>query len=343
MSPGSLGRLEFGGPDLPARRLRDLLQTHIENSPAGSRIDWATYYFRDRALAESLMRASDRGVQIRIALEFSPRRQGANDEVIAMLSAHGLGGGLHRYRRERRKGSLHAKIYAFSQPDVAWIGSFNPSGDDPESPEVIAEIGDQDRGHNVLLGIERPQLTDDLRQFIGELCEPPLLPLPLRLRSWRPVSDSDTRLYYFPRQITGILEPAVAKMGTGDRIRAAISHMKPGLLAKALKRAARQGASISLLLHDTERRVPSQLVEDLSDAGIGIQRIHHPDGLPMHAKFVLLETCGRQQSWLGSYNFNKRSRTANAELLVGTGDAATFETLADRFEQIRATSCATTA
>ena len=74
-----LGRIEFGGPDLPPRRLRDLLQDHVDQSPPGSRIDWATYYFRDRALAEALMRASDRGVQVRLVMEGDPRRKGAND------------------------------------------------------------------------------------------------------------------------------------------------------------------------------------------------------------------------------------------------------------------------
>ena len=98
MDVSSLGRIEFGGPDLPPRRLRDLLQAQVDASPAGSRIDWATYYFRDRALAEALIRASDRGVNVTLVLEPNPRRKGANDPVIAMLKAHGLGGGLHLYR-----------------------------------------------------------------------------------------------------------------------------------------------------------------------------------------------------------------------------------------------------
>ena len=49
---GTLGRIEFGGPDLPPRRLRNLLQEQVDAAPPGSSIDWATYYFRDRALAE---------------------------------------------------------------------------------------------------------------------------------------------------------------------------------------------------------------------------------------------------------------------------------------------------
>ena len=170
MASGHLGRIEFGGPDLPPRRLRDLLQEQVDAAPAGSRTDWASYYFRDRALAEALIRASDRGVHVTLVIEPDPRREGANDAVIGMLKAHGLGGGLHLYKPAPfDDGHLHAKIYAFSKPDVAWIGSFNPSGDDPEDADVVAEIGDQDRGHNLLLGIERPKLTEALRKHVHKL------------------------------------------------------------------------------------------------------------------------------------------------------------------------------
>ena len=38
----------FGGPDLPARRLRNLLEEQVRAVPGGGSIDWVTYYFRDR-------------------------------------------------------------------------------------------------------------------------------------------------------------------------------------------------------------------------------------------------------------------------------------------------------
>ena len=114
-----LGRIEFGGPDLAPRRLRDLLQAQVDAAPARSRIDWATYYFRDRALAEALIRASDRGVKVRLLIEPKPRRAGANDAVIAMLSGAGWAAASIIIRASSRggpRGGLHAKIYAFSDP-----------------------------------------------------------------------------------------------------------------------------------------------------------------------------------------------------------------------------------
>lgn len=334
----TLGRLEFGGPDLPARYLRDLLQARIDAAPSGSRIDWATYYFRDSQLAEALIRASDRGVRVRLALEFNPRRRGANDRVIEMLGKHGLGGGFCRYVRERRRGHLHAKVYAFSDPDIAFVGSFNPSGEDPEwDVETVEEIGDQDRGDNLLLAIERPPLTAALRRFVDHLADQ-RGKRTFALRSLPTIRDSDTSIYFYPRLFTWITESAIAGLGKGDRVRAAISHMKGGPLTFALALAARRGASVEVLVHATERRVPTDTIAGLKRAGVSIERIDHPDKLPMHAKFILSEHRGRHEVWLGSYNFNNRSRRSNAELLLRTSDSEIFETLVQRFDVIRGRS-----
>jgi hypothetical protein len=334
-----LGPIEFGGPDLPPRRLRNLLQQYVDDAPPGSRIDWATYYFRDRALAEALIRASDRGVKVRLVLEAKPRRENANDAVATMLQAHGLGGGFHLRSllgRKGGKGHIHAKIYAFSDPDIAWVGSFNPSGDDPEDPEVIGEIGDQDRGHNLLLGIQRPRLTAALRHFIDELIEPPAAPLWRRFRSYWRVTDGDTRLYFYPRMTTRLVEPGIALLTRSSAVKAAISHLKKGHLTWAFARAAERGAEVDLLVHDTERRVSAKAFNYLREVGVRIRRVTDPDGLPMHAKFLLVERRRNTTAWLGSYNFNEKSRLQNAELLLSTTDKGVVDTLSKRFEQIAA-------
>lgn len=335
--PTALGQVEFGGPDLPPRRLRDLLQTHVDGSPPGSRIDWATYYFRDRALAQSLIRASDRGVQVQLAIEPRPRLAGANDAVLAMLRDHGLNGGFHPYQpAPDDEGHLHAKIYAFSHPDIAWIGSFNPSGDEPDDPAVIAEIGDQDRGHNLLLGITDRKLTSALRRHVGRLSSHGRIPLRLRPAFNVRVRSQGTSLYFYPRLSTYPVERSVARLRQGDRLRGAISHLKKGELATQLIEAVGRGARVQLLVHDTDRRVPTNLVERLAGSGIDIVRVAGPSELPMHAKFLLIERGKNREAWLGSYNFNKRSRLHNAEILLRTKDSSVFTSLEQRFEVIAA-------
>lgn len=334
---GSLGHVEFGGPDLAPRRLRDLLQAQVDASPPGSRIDWATYYFRDRALAEALIRASDRGVQVRLVLEPDPRRDGANEAVISMLQSHGLNGGFQPYRSWRReKGHLHAKIYGFSCPETVWIGSFNPSGNEPEDSDVIAEIGDQDRGHNLLLGIRNARLAAALRRHVGRLARKSVLPPALRVGFNLTVKDGGTRLYFYPRLFPYPVERAIARLKSGDRVRGAISHLKPGELTQQLTSAVERGVEVELLVHDTERRVPSELVQTIAAAGVRVKRVNHAEGLPMHAKYILIEQGGTRVAWLGSYNYNKKSLRHNAEILLSTEDRAVFASLEQRFKVISA-------
>jgi hypothetical protein len=283
------------------------------------------------------MRASDRGVRVTLVLEPDPRRAGTNDAVISMLAGHGLNGGFHLYRPAPfDRGHLHAKIYVFSHPDVAWIGSFNPSGDVPEDAEVVAEIGDQDRGHNLLLPIESARLTAALRHHVEKLAGWNPAPVFLRPHSNHTIQEAGTKLYFYPRLLTYPVERSIARLKAGDRLRGAISHLKAGELTKRLAKAVGRGAKVDLLVHDTERRVPTELVEQLANDGVGIVRVSHPDDLPMHAKFLLIERAGECQAWLGSYNFNKKSRRRNAEILLRTDDPTVVAQLEDRFNQIAA-------
>lgn len=328
----------FGGPDRPPRSLRDLLEARVAAVPSGGAIHWATYYFRDRALARALIAASDRGVRVTLHVEGRPRRAGVNAEVLAMLSAHGLSGGLHIHRPAAERLAplhphLHTKIYAFSHPEPAvLVGSFNPSGDEPEDAEIIAEIGDQDRGHNMLVDYRDPAVVRALARHVDTLGG-----LADRFRSRRSVEGADgTRFWFYPRLDTGIIDRALAGLGEGATIRGAISHLKRGFLAERLAAAARAGASVRLIVHDTERRVPEAAVATLAGAGVAIERYARPDSLPLHAKFLLVETPAERSAWFGSFNYNPRSRYLNHELLVRSRDPQLFAALAARFEAIAA-------
>ncbi|MBT8371872.1 MAG: hypothetical protein KJO34_12980, partial [Deltaproteobacteria bacterium] len=147
-----------------------MLSECVTAVPPGGEINWVTYYFRDRRLAEDLLRAAKRGVKVTVVLESRPRTPNANDAVINMLAGpQGLGKGFRAITQpglptpsgKLWKPHLHQKLYCFSHPrPVAYIGSFNPSGDTPEEePDIIREIGDQDRGHNVLVAISDSTLV----------------------------------------------------------------------------------------------------------------------------------------------------------------------------------------
>jgi hypothetical protein len=198
----------------------------------------------------------------------------------------------------------------------------------------LAEIGDQDRGHNLLLGIENSRLTAALRRQVARLAGWNPIPLVLRLGLNLSVGGAGTRLYFYPRLLTYPVERSIARLTAGDRVRGAISHLKPGELTRQLARAVGRGVDVELLVHDTERRVPSELLDQMTREGVRITRVSHAEDLPMHAKFLLIEHAGKCAAWVGSYNFNNRSRRRNAEVLLRTDDRSVFGSLERRFAEI---------
>lgn len=308
----------------------------MEASPAGASIDWATYYFRDVALAQALIRASDRGVAVRLVVEPHPRLRGANVEAVSLLKDHGLAGGLRLRPRFARLGQLHAKAYVFSHPGIALVGSFNASSNGTEADDALREIGDQDRGYNLLLRLDAPALVAALRAQVAWLGDGAASPLDrFRPRLNRAVRDGATELFFYPRLRTQIVEPDIATLRAGDRVQAAISHMKRGSFIAAIEAARAKGVAVDLFVHATERRVPSRLVAELAAQGISITRVGDGERVPMHNKFLVLDRGGARHAWLGSYNYNAKSRWLNDELLVRTADAATVDALEGRFAEMR--------
>ncbi len=339
MSEGDPPLVHFGGPDRPPRYLRQLLRDRIDQQPAGAQIIWATYYFRDRDLADCLIAAHDRGVRVTLHVEGRPRRKSVNDAVIARLRAHGLGGGLHVHEPAPLlpRGihpHLHSKIYAFSHPRPSvLVGSFNPSGDVPEDVDVIAEIGDQDRGHNILVELYEPGLVRALGDHVRSLDKRALRLCPLQNQ---PVVGESATAWFYPRLCPNVIDRGLAGLGDGDRVRGAISHLKAGPLTAALISGARAGASIRLIVHDTVRRVPEAIITELSDAGVDIARYAHAEGFPLHAKFLIVARKTKKAAWFGSFNHNSRSRWLNHEILLASEHPAVVTSLARRFDEIAA-------
>jgi hypothetical protein len=140
---GKTAEIYFGGGRRPSGCLRDLLADRIRSVPAGGSIDWVAYYFRDRRLAGDLLAAHRRGVRVTVTMEKQPRTPHANEAVAEMLAGpQGLGAGFRLLSlplllprlQAGWKPHLHEKLYCFSHPEpVAFLGSYNPSGDQPEN------------------------------------------------------------------------------------------------------------------------------------------------------------------------------------------------------------------
>ncbi len=334
-------RVHFGGPDAAPGRLRDLLAERVAAVPAGGAIDFVTYYFRDRRLAAELLAAKRRGVSVRVTLDGRPRTPHANQAVISMLAGpDGLGGGLRVVRGGKLlRPRLHEKLYCFSHPKpAAFVGSFNPSGDVPEQDaELIREIGDQDRGYNLLVELRAPDLVEALAGHARVLHAARHGPLD---RFW-PVSNRALRgenveIHFWPRVRTSPVVALLERAVPGTRVRLVTSHLSGPSALRTLLGLARRGLALEILVGATERRVPQRGERRLAAAGIPVQRVLHPDGLPMHDKFILIEAPGERCVVFGSFNWSEPSRRFNREIGVIARDAALFDAFAARWQLLRA-------
>ncbi len=333
----------FGGPDLPPGRLRDVLAERVAAVPPGGTIHWVTYYFRDRLLAGELLRAHRRGVKVTLTLDRRPRTAHANQAVIAMLAGpDGLGEGFRTVCLPKaptllggRRPHLHEKLYCFSHPrPVAFIGSFNPSGDGREDdPEIIREIGDQDRGHNVLVGLSDPVIVDGFVAHARWIHRTPYSLLNrFSLKINRALKNENLEIHFWPRLLPHLIIRFFRRVGKGARIRIAASHLKGKFLVKSLINLSHRGAKLEIMAESTLRRVPAATEKMLVDAGIKFHRVAHAEGFPMHNKFALIEKDGRQWTIFGSFNWTSRSYWLNHEIGVISTDRELFKTFAERWE-----------
>ena len=321
-----IGAVHFGGPDRPAGALRDVLAQRIADVPAGGSIDWVTYYFRDRRLAADLIAARRRGVAVRVALDGHPRAARATD-----------GTPVGRLLRPR----LHEKLYCFSHPEpVALVGSFNPSGDEPErAPEVLREIGDHDRGHNLLVELRDPALVAALVEHARRLHAARHAALdrfsPVANRS---LFGDDLAVHFWPRVWPDPVYAWLRRLAPGSRVRLAASHISGVSSRSALRALAGRGVAVEILSEATQRRVPSATQHALEAAGVSFRRVICDPWLPMHNKFVLVEAGGERWVIFGSFNWTEPSRRFNREIGIVAGDARLFDSLAERWQILEATA-----
>jgi len=328
--------LHAGGPDRPARCQRDLLERHIDAVPAGGSIDWITYYFRDEALADALIRAQHRGVTVRLCVEMHPRHRGANDRVIERLAdpLYGIGAGLMAVKHTLPL-HLHTKLYAFSHPRPhVLVGSFNPSGNDPEDAAIVSDIGDQDRGYNLLVELTDPHLVTPLVTRARDLHS--------SRGSFRWLVDAseavarrrDEQVYFFPLVRSNPLFDRLRALKAGASLRIAASHFRDPFMARELRKLVERGVEVTLLTGSTTRRTPRRTERYLARNGITVRRFEHPDGLPMHSKFMLAHSGEERWASFGSFNLTLTSRWLNHELLMFSSSPQLWRQLDTRWQEI---------
>ena len=235
--------------------------------------------------------------------------------------------------------NLHEKLYCFSHPKpIAYIGTFNPSGNDPEErPDVIRLIGDHNRAHNVLVGVSEPALVDGLvnharwvhraRHRIFE---------PFFADANRILRGANTKIHFLPRAQPHAAASFLKRFGAGARIRVAASHLNGMTAVETMLKISRRGAALEILAEPTLRRVSLKAEKKLAAAGIPFRRVTHAENVPMHNKFVLVEQKNRRWVVFGSYNWSTLSFWINQEICAISSEPKLFDAFAERWEALEA-------
>ena len=137
------------------------------------------------------------------------------------------------------------------------------------------------------------------------------------------------RILFFPRSKRKEFNLLFDGLCPNCSLRMAASHLNDPGICKRLFGFASRGVHVEILAHDTQRRVPAWVEKKMLQNGIIFNRYVHPEGLPMHNKFMLMETPERQTFIFGRLNLLVRSLHVNHELLV----IAVCQTLFKDFRQ----------
>ena len=298
----------------------------IRAASSGSAIDWVTYYLGDAELIDELIRARQRGAQVRVTLEAQPRSSEINRPAIERLApASALGAGLRAPVHPQLPGlnwrpSIHEKLYCFSTPTpVAFIGSYNPAKPPPGAPPNPE--GDMDSGYNALVEFREPELVKRLvrharamhggRHGVFER---------LARDRFQTLRSGDHEVHFWPRR-WGSDPLRDVPLGRGTRVRIAASHVSGVFAARSLARAVRRGAELHVRTDGSRRRTPDETLESLERIGVRAERVEVPGRLPMHHKFMLVEGNGASPVVIfGSFNWTDRSRWLSHEIAVRSRD-----------------------
>ena len=152
----------------------------------------------------------------------------------------------------------------------------------------------------------------------------------------RALRCGDVEVHFWPRVRPHPVVSMLQRAAPGTRVRLVTSHLSGPSALHSLTRLARRGLALEVLVGGTERRVPARGERRLAAAGIPVRRVLHPEGLPMHDKFLLIEAPDQRWVVFGSFNWSEPSRRFNREIGVIARDPALFDAFAARWQVLRA-------
>lgn len=301
-------------PDVPRNRvtppfLRDIL-TDITN--ARQSIDLATFEYTLQPLADALVSAHQRGVQVRLALD----RESLEDPVDAKFAGIVEEGGIP-ISWEETTAFLHSKFIIIDNR-IVWTGSWNVT------------INDTYRNNNNLLRITIPAIVENYRVEFAEMAAS-------RFGNSKQATTPHTRIttdqatienYFTPRE-----RPASRIVEVITNARRSVVFMAFSFtsdeIAGAMVNRQQAGIPVRGVFEQRNAEGIGSEFGPLRDAGVEV--LADGNCYTMHHKVIVID---ERIVITGSYNFTSRAERTNDENLLIIEDPVLAAAYLDEFERV---------
>lgn len=329
----------------PDPAIENLLVALIQRAVPGSRIRVAVYHFTRDGVADALIAARARGVDVRVLLDGAVRAalddpdDGSDATVAASLI---LGLGRSRVTLCQAPGSaclgtgiMHHKTFLFSDVgggsrNVVVQASHNLTGGQVHRHNNAVVI----RGDSQLFAAYERTFEQQRRDQV-------------QLDYYR-VSSGDfaTRAYFFPRAHGDTAVSVIDNVSCagGGRIRVAMAFFTDARLevARALRRRRAAGCSVEAVIGDQTIRVGRRVLRELRDGGVTVTLYPgRSGGWGLHSKYLLVDAryagsaARRQLVFTGSHNWTGSALRANDETMLRLDHDSVFNAFMDDWTHVR--------
>lgn len=344
--------------------IRTQLVDYIGQSPAGSSIKASVYHFWDTEVAQALVDARARGVDVQLMLDESDVSDNPGDPTYGMLTA-ALGTdttqssfvglcpvGKSCLGDPSLGASInHNKFWLFSQLDGAYDVVVQTSSN--MTPSSYSRFW-----NDAYVATNNATIYSAYSTYFGKLVRKDW-------DSWQYsyTTSSPYKVYFFPRPasdpspgdtITGVLDNVTCAytesgVSKSTKVRVAMFKLTRLAVAQKLVELKKAGCSVDIVYAQTDSGSSSGTWETLHTSGGPTLRCYNwdDDGDPgtaariVHSKYLLIEgkydgVTGQKVLWTGSHNYTGPALTKNDEALLKVDSDTAHDAYVTNFTAVKA-------
>ena len=282
---------------------------------AKERVDAALYDLDSAPVADALIDAHDRGVNVRVFTEYDNINKDKESEIIRLQKA-----GVPVRDDGDNKGYMHHKFFVIDERYV-WTGSYNPTYNGTyKNNNNVVWIDSEPLAYNFTQEFREMYILAEMNRLSD-----PHIPFP-----YISLSDgTEISTYFAPENDT--ISPLLKEITSAKKsIYFMVFSFTHDKLGNAMRDRFKKGISVEGVFEDRQIDKHSEY-ESMKKAGIPITVDDSPG--TMHHKVVVID---EETVITGSYNFSKNAETRNSEnLLIIKGNEKIARTYLKEFKRLK--------